>query len=62
MVEVDPSWNGVEVLVYLLRNDPFLWGIIGLGLVVFLISIIVDNVHGNATYSSHITNNIDQQF
>lgn len=42
MVEVDPSWNGVEVLVYLLKNDPALWFIIGLGLVVFLISIVVD--------------------
>lgn len=42
MVEVDPSWNGVEVLVYLLKNDPALWFIIGFGLIIFLISIVVD--------------------
>ena len=37
MVEVDPSWNGVEVLVYLLKNDPALWFIIGFGLIIFFI-------------------------
>ena len=42
MVKVDPSWNGVEVLVYLLKNDPALWFIIGFGLIIFLISIVVD--------------------
>ena len=42
MVEVDPSWNGVEVLVYLLKNEPALWFIIGFGLIIFLISIVVD--------------------
>ena len=42
MVEVDPSWNGVEVLVYLLKNAPALWFIIGFGLIIFLISIVVD--------------------
>ena len=42
MVEVDQSLNGVQVLVYLLKNDPALWVIIGFGLFVLLISIIVD--------------------
>ena len=31
MVEIDPNWNGVEVLVYLLKNDPALWFIFGFG-------------------------------
>ena len=54
MVEVDSSWNGVEVLVYLLKNDPALWFIIGLGLAILLISIIVDYHVDDATYSSNI--------
>lgn len=62
MVEVDPSWNGVEVLLYLLRHDPFLWIVLGIGLFFIVLNIIVDRYVDNATYSSQITNHIDQQF
>ena len=54
MVEVDSSWNGVEVLVYLLKNDPALWFIIGLALGILLISIVVDFYVDDATYSGNI--------
>ena len=54
MVEVDSSWNGVEGLVYLLKNDPALWFIIGLALGFLLISIVVDFYVDDATYSSNI--------
>ena len=54
MVEIDPNWNGVEVLVYLLKNDPALWIIIGFVLFVLLISIVVDYYVDDATYSGNI--------
>ena len=54
MVEIDPNWNGVEVLVYLLKNDPALWFIIGFGLFVLLISIVVDYYVDDAKYSGNI--------
>jgi hypothetical protein len=52
MVEVDQSLNGIQVLLYLLRNDPALWFIIGFGLVVLLISIIVDRAVDVPPYSN----------
>lgn len=43
MAEVDfNQMNGLEVLVYLLANEPALWGIIGLGVIAFIGSIIFD--------------------
>jgi hypothetical protein len=54
MVEVDQSLNGIQVLLYLLRNDPALWFIIGFGLGILLISIVVDFYVDDATYSSNI--------
>lgn len=43
MAEVDfNQMDGMEVLVYLLANEPALWGIIGLGVIAFIGSIIFD--------------------
>lgn len=43
MAEVDfNQMDGMEVLVYLLVNEPTLWGIIGLGVIAFIGSIIFD--------------------
>lgn len=45
MVEVRPDFNqmdGVEVLLYLIHNEPFFWGIIILGSVIALACIIFD--------------------
>jgi hypothetical protein len=43
MAEVDfNQMNGLEVLVYLLANEPALWGIIGLGVIAFIGSMIFD--------------------
>ena len=43
MAEVDfNQMNGLEVLVYLLTNEPALWGIIGLGVIAFIGSMIFD--------------------
>tara|TARA_B110000977_G_scaffold18725_1_gene22636 strand:+ start:2819 stop:2962 length:144 start_codon:yes stop_codon:yes gene_type:complete len=40
--------NGLEVLGYLLANEPTLWGLIGLGVVGVVLSIIWDK-HQSAT-------------
>ena len=40
--------------MYLLKNDPALWFIIGFGLFVLLISIVVDYYVDDATYSGNI--------
>ena len=57
MAEVDfNQMNGLEVLVYLLANEPALWGIIGLGVIAFIGSMIFDkwniraNEHGPVAY------------
>ena len=43
MAEVDfNQMDGMEVLVYLLTNEPALWGIIGLGVIAFIGSMIFD--------------------
>ena len=43
MAEVDfNQMDGMEVLVYLLANEPTLWGIIGLGVIAFIGGIIFD--------------------
>ena len=43
MAEVDfNQMNSLEVLVYLLANEPALWGIIGLGVIAFIGSMIFD--------------------
>ena len=49
MAEVDfNQMDGMEVLVYLLANEPTLWGIIGLGVIAFIGSIIFDKWNDNA--------------
>ena len=43
MAEVDfNQMNGMEVLGYLLMNEPALWGLLGLGVVAFIGSVIFD--------------------
>ena len=40
--------NGLEVLGYLLANEPALWGLIGLGVIALVGSIIFDKWNDNA--------------
>ena len=45
MAEIRPDFtqmDGVEVLLYLIFNEPFFWGIISLGIVIALACIILD--------------------
>jgi len=45
MAKIIPNYSemdGVEVLLYLVKHEPFFWGIIGLGIVIALACVILD--------------------
>jgi len=45
MAKIIPDFahmDGVEVLLYLIKHEPFFWGIIALGIVIALACVILD--------------------
>jgi|TARA_B100000902_G_C27284639_1_gene903709 hypothetical protein len=57
MAEVDfNQMNGMEVLGYLLMNEPALWGLLGLGVVAFIGSIIFDKWQDKEINCTHNDN------
>ena len=45
MAKIIPNYSemdGMEVLLYLVKHEPFFWGIIALGIVIALACVILD--------------------